>query len=54
MQWSTVISVNQELSLKAKVDGQPLFMPLFSAAEKELDADEMSDIVKATISKYLN
>ena len=53
-QWSTVISMNQELSLKARVDGQPLFMPLFSAAETELDADEISEFVKATISKYVN
>jgi hypothetical protein len=53
-QWSTVISTNQELSLKARVDGKPLFMPLFSAAETELDAAEMSEFVKATIAKYLN
>lgn len=53
-EWSALINASPNLSLKKTVDGQPLFMPLFSAAETKYDASNMSELTNAIISKYVN
>jgi hypothetical protein len=53
-QWAALISANQSLSLKKTVDGQPLFMSLFSSAEKEHQAKDMRKSIDAIITKYVN
>ncbi|MFT6032225.1 MAG: hypothetical protein ACI854_000754 [Arenicella sp.] len=53
-QWRVVINANHKLSLKPTVDGQPLFITLFSAAETDHNTDDMSALINATISKYVN
>lgn len=52
--WGDLISANQSLSLKKTVDGQPLFMPLFSSAETEYQAKDMKKSIDAIITKYVN
>ena len=53
-QWGALISANQSLSLKKTVDGQPLFMPLFSSAETQYQAKDMKESISALITKYVN
>lgn len=55
--WGQVIDEDAVLSLRSSVDGQPLFMPLFSYAtallDKEVDEDEMREFVEETINRYV-
>ena len=53
-EWGALISANQSLSLKKSVDGQPLFMRLFSSAETEYQAKDMKKSINAIITKYVN
>ena len=52
--WSALISANESLSLKKTVDGQPLFMSLFSSAETEYQAKDMKKSINAIITEYVN
>ena len=52
-EWSALISANPSLSLKKTVDGQPLFMALFSSAETEYQAKDMKKSITAIITQYV-
>lgn len=52
--WEAIINENKALSLKKAVDGQPLFMSLFSSAEAASDAEDLDEEVAAMILKYVN
>ena len=52
--WASLIhAANPSLSLKKTVDGQPLFMPLFSSAEAEHNPKERPKSIEAIISRYV-
>ena len=51
-EWTSLIEQSQSLSLEKTVDGQPLFMSLFSLAEVEY-ADDIEKKIKSTIARYV-
>ena len=55
--WNQVIAENPELALEKTVDGQPLFVPLFSYATKLLEEDaeeeDMREFVEQTIDSFV-
>ena len=56
--WAGIIDANQSFTLKASVDGVPLFMPFFSRAEsifrgEGYDSEEGAKSIRQTLDDYL-